>query len=168
GPAHFDMGREGDHGGGQTGGPVGADDSCAGAAGGSGTRATHQDHSRRGRVYGGGEAVYGGGSDSEAARGASATLLADSGRDRSGEEYDHRFPASARYTNFFGASSGESGKRWGARHGKLLRHEKQRDGRVRTGSRQQTAAQRLFHCGAAVRGGVRHGVRGGTEHAAAG
>src|ERR1039458_728957 len=92
------MGREGDHGGGQTGGPVGADDSRAGAPGGSGTRAPRQDHSRRGRVHGGGEAVHGGGGDSEAAGGASATLLADSGRDRSGEEYDHRFPADRKST----------------------------------------------------------------------
>ena len=50
------VGREGDDGGGEAGGPGGADDPRHRAAGGGGARAARQDHSRRGRVHGGGEA----------------------------------------------------------------------------------------------------------------
>ena len=111
------LGREGDHGGGQAGGPRRADDPRAGTAGGSGTRTARQDHPCRRRVYGGGEAGHGRRSHPAAAGRDSIALPADAGGDRRGEEHHHRFPAAARYTNFFRASAGASGERRGARHG---------------------------------------------------
>ena len=41
--------------------------------------------------------------DPEAARGDPVALSADAGRNRHGEEHDHRFPAANRYTVIFGA-----------------------------------------------------------------
>ena len=82
-----------------------------GKAGGSGTRAASQDHSRRRRVHGGGEVGHGGGSHPAATGRDSVALPADAGGDRRGEEYHHRLPASTRYTNFFGPGAGKSGKR---------------------------------------------------------
>ncbi len=50
-----------------------------------------------------------------------------------------------------------------AEGGKSVKHEKQRNRRIRTGSGRPAVAERVFHCRAAVRGGLRDGVRGGAE-----
>ena len=59
-------------------------------------------------------------------------------------------------------ANGRGGRR------KLLNHEKQRNRRIRIGGGQPATAERLLHRGAAVRGGVLHGLRGGAELAAFG
>src|ERR1035441_3202451 len=105
------MGREGDHGGSEAGGPGGADGPRDRPAGGGGTRAARQDHPRGRRIHGRRKAGHGGGSDTKAAGGPSVAVPPDPSGNWRGEEHDHRVPLAARYNLFIGPRFGARGYR---------------------------------------------------------